>query len=239
MDQITDVSADHGSCRRHAPVGRIRVCSRSVSGRAWLTFAAACSSVSMSSLVIAQTQSDQQTPPSEQTLGGRLDSDKIEPDSGAEVQPGKLEEITVTAQRRSEQLQRVPISITAITADTLAKAGVTDTQSLAIATPGLQLNSVRAAVVPFLRGIGTVNITAGDEGATAIYVDGVLSPRKKSYVVAGGIALVSLLAGYRLSLLGNGVGLRDAGAAGRPPVSASKVQFPHLDKQMTSQISRP
>lgn len=85
-----------------------------------------------------------------------------------------LGDIVVTAQRRAESLQKVPISITAVTSEALARAGVTDTQSLAVVTPGLQATSVRSAVVPFLRGIGTVNMTAGDEGATAVYVDGVL-----------------------------------------------------------------
>ncbi|MBB3862886.1 iron complex outermembrane receptor protein [Novosphingobium hassiacum] len=114
-----------------------------------------------------------------------------------------LEDIVVTAQRRSENLQRVPISITAVTGENLVKAGITDTQALAIVTPGLQLNSVRSAVVPFLRGIGTVNITPGDEGATAVYVDGILNPVATANVFAlNNVERVEVLRGPQGTLFG-------------------------------------
>lgn len=121
---------------------------------------------------------------------------------------GKLEEIVVTAQRRSEQLQRVPISITALTANTLSQAGVNDTQSLVAVTPGLQLTSNRTAVVPFLRGVGTSNVSPGDEGSTAIYVDGVLSPVAGANVFAlNNVERVEVLRGPQGTLFGrNAVG---------------------------------
>lgn len=121
---------------------------------------------------------------------------------------GKVEDIVVTAQRRTESLQDVPISITAVTAETLSRTGVSDTQSLSMVTPGLQLTSVRSAVVPFLRGIGTVNITAGDEGATAIYVDGILNPVATANVFAfNNVERVEVLRGPQGTLFGrNAVG---------------------------------
>jgi iron complex outermembrane receptor protein len=127
---------------------------------------------------------------------------------GAAAQTGELEEIMVTAQRRSEPLQRVPISITAVTAATLAKAGITDTQALAQVTPGLTLNAVRGAVTPFVRGVGTINVTAGDEGATAIYVDGILNPVAASNVFAlNNVERVEVLRGPQGTLFGrNAVG---------------------------------
>ncbi|MDB5698975.1 MAG: TonB-dependent receptor, partial [Alphaproteobacteria bacterium] len=115
----------------------------------------------------------------------------------------QLEAIVVTAQRRSEQLQSVPISITAVTAATLERAGVDDTQALSMVTPGLQLTNVRAAVVPFLRGVGTANITAGDEGATAIYVDGILNPVAAANVFAlNNVERVEVLRGPQGTLFG-------------------------------------
>jgi iron complex outermembrane receptor protein len=124
------------------------------------------------------------------------------------AQEGGLEEIIVVAQRRAEQLQDVPISITAITSETLAAGGVVDTQSLTVMTPGLQLNSVRSAIVPFLRGVGSLSINPGDEGATAIYVDGVLYPIAAANVFSlNNVERVEVLRGPQGTLFGrNAVG---------------------------------
>lgn len=130
------------------------------------------------------------------------------PQAGSPADTGGLEDIVVTAQRRSEQLQRVPIAITALTGATLARTGVGDTQAIAVATPGLQLNSARSAVTPFVRGVGTQNITAGDEGATAIYIDGVLNSVSAANVFAlNNVERIEVLRGPQGTLFGrNAVG---------------------------------
>ncbi|MBB3862340.1 iron complex outermembrane receptor protein [Novosphingobium hassiacum] len=130
------------------------------------------------------------------------------PPQTAPENDGKLEDIIVTAQRRSEQLQRVPIAITALTGATLARAGVGDTQAIAVATPGLQLNSARSSVTPFVRGVGSQSISAGDEGATAIYVDGVLNSVSAANVFAlNNVERVEVLRGPQGTLFGrNAVG---------------------------------
>src|SRR5260370_30427345 len=50
---------------------------------------------------------------------------------------GSLEEIVVTAQRRSENLQNVPVAVTAISAAQLAATGISTSQDLSLVTPGL------------------------------------------------------------------------------------------------------
>ena len=52
-----------------------------------------------------------------------------------------LEEITVTAQKREQNLQNVGISITAVQGSDLRDLGIVDTKQLGAAFPGLQLNS--------------------------------------------------------------------------------------------------
>ena len=84
-----------------------------------------------------------------------------------------LQEIVVSAQRRSEKLQDVPISVEALDASQLAAAGVTDSADLPILTPGFVFGSQLGAAQPFLRGIGTVALAPGIENPVALYIDNV------------------------------------------------------------------
>src|SRR6266403_522682 len=86
---------------------------------------------------------------------------------------GRLEEIVVSAQRRLENQQNVPLAITAISAGDLARNGTSGTQDLGQAVPGLVINTVVAAGAPFLRGVGSDQIEPASEPSVATYVDGV------------------------------------------------------------------
>jgi iron complex outermembrane receptor protein len=87
-----------------------------------------------------------------------------------------LQEVTVTANRRTENLQQVPIAVSVITGEMAGSMGVVDTMSLANAVPGLEFNRQSNASIPFLRGIGTPVGQAGDEPSVALYVDDVYIP---------------------------------------------------------------
>jgi iron complex outermembrane recepter protein len=90
----------------------------------------------------------------------------------------QIEEIVVTAQKREQNLQRIPISVTAVTGDSLQARGITDVSSFAEATSGLQLGQGTAGVVvPFLRGVGTSATNLGAESSVAVYADGVYFSR--------------------------------------------------------------
>ena len=84
-----------------------------------------------------------------------------------------LAEVVVTAQRRSENLQRVPISVVALSNDQLKASGISTTADLPTLTPGL--NNIQAAgyFMPHLRGVGTSADAASVENPVATYVDGV------------------------------------------------------------------
>jgi iron complex outermembrane receptor protein len=85
-----------------------------------------------------------------------------------------VEDIVVTAQKREEKLQDVPISITAITAQKLQSADVSGTLELGTVTPGLVATETGNSNVLFLRGVGTSLGTPGDEGSVNVVVDGVV-----------------------------------------------------------------
>jgi iron complex outermembrane recepter protein len=92
------------------------------------------------------------------------------PTEVAEVQ---LEEVVVTAQRREENQQRVPIEIHAIDAAAAAAMGITDAEDLGKLVPGLIFDHNTKSGIIFLRGVGSPTDAPGTESPVATYMDGV------------------------------------------------------------------
>ena len=84
-----------------------------------------------------------------------------------------LEDIVVTAQKRGENLQVVPIAITALTATQLERANIQTGMDLTFATPSLNFSQTAVFAQPYIRGIGTDSFSPGNEASVATYVDGV------------------------------------------------------------------
>ena len=87
-----------------------------------------------------------------------------------------LEEVLVTAQRRSESLQETPIAVTALSTEALVSRNVLTTQDLMRVTPGLQVSTQTAgnsggSATFFLRGLGQQRSGNGSEPAVGIYID--------------------------------------------------------------------
>ncbi|MGE4429699.1 MAG: TonB-dependent receptor [Sphingobium sp.] len=89
------------------------------------------------------------------------------------AQTGGLQEIVVTAQKRSENMQKVPIAVTAVSGEDLASSGVSDMLNLQQKAPGLYIGTGGATALVFIRGVGTQNPSIGDESSVATYIDGV------------------------------------------------------------------
>ncbi|UOF16769.1 TonB-dependent receptor [Lysobacter capsici] len=87
--------------------------------------------------------------------------------------------LTVTAQKREEAMQDVPISITALPQQLLQDSGVRDVKDVQVLVPGLTVSSTQSEVqtVARIRGIGTVGDNAGLESSVGVVVDGVYRPR--------------------------------------------------------------
>jgi iron complex outermembrane receptor protein len=92
---------------------------------------------------------------------------------GSADDSGKIEEIIVTAQRRDESLQKVPISVTAVSQESLTRNAVSDVTDLSNVVPGLHISNEIGYVTSQLRGVGTNLLSVGFENPVAIYVDGV------------------------------------------------------------------
>ena len=87
-----------------------------------------------------------------------------------------LEEIIVTAQKREQGLQDVPISITAVTGEKIDNAGITGLQELTLYTPNIKINTGSASPNLFIRGVGS-GTNAGFEQSVGMFIDGVYSGR--------------------------------------------------------------
>ena len=87
-------------------------------------------------------------------------------------QPTQVEEVIVTATRRAERVQDVPLSITTLTQGELNERGIVNYDGLAMATPGVVLNRASANFNNFTaRGIATNGYGANLQSTVAIYVD--------------------------------------------------------------------
>ncbi|MBN3585382.1 TonB-dependent receptor plug domain-containing protein, partial [Algoriphagus aestuarii] len=88
------------------------------------------------------------------------------------VEPQELDTVYVTATRRSERLQDVPLSVSVLSQDELDAKGVVGYEGLAYETPGVVLNRASANFNNFTaRGIGTNGYNANLQSTVAIYID--------------------------------------------------------------------
>ncbi|ASK86973.1 TonB-dependent receptor [Sphingorhabdus sp. SMR4y] len=85
--------------------------------------------------------------------------------------------IIVTANRRDQSLQDVPLSITAFGGDELENRSISSIEQVGAIAPGVQISTYQGDTSIFIRGIGTPSIIAGTDSSTATYVDGVYISR--------------------------------------------------------------
>ncbi len=94
-----------------------------------------------------------------------------------------LEEITVTARKREENLQNTPISITAFSSDGLEARGISDISQIGEFTPNLVFDNTAAiaatssAAAIYIRGIGQIDWALATDPGVGLYVDGVYIAR--------------------------------------------------------------
>jgi iron complex outermembrane receptor protein len=103
--------------------------------------------------------------------GSGADSADNQPDSTAD----QLGEIVVTANRRSENIQKVPIAVTAVSSDAMEQFSIRRPEDLAKLGPGLAaVPNAGTAVTAFsIRGVGQSDAAPHEEQPVAVYQDGV------------------------------------------------------------------
>jgi iron complex outermembrane recepter protein len=116
-----------------------------------------------------------------------------------------LEEVVVTAQKRVERLQDVPLAVTALGGDALESRQINDTNNLVQAVPSLSYQQgTNPANTSFrIRGIGTSLFGQGVESSVAIVVDGVVAARQaQSFADFADIERIEVLRGPQGTLFG-------------------------------------
>ncbi len=92
----------------------------------------------------------------------------------------QLEEVIVTAQKRAESLQDVPISVSAVQGDKISDAGIPNMAALADYVPNLFISDAPVSTNIYMRGMGSSNNQAFEQ-SVGMYIDGVYMGRGRQY----------------------------------------------------------
>jgi len=118
---------------------------------------------------------------------------------------GVLEEVIVSAQRRAERIEDVPISVNAFNQKLLDDLNITNTDQLQFATPGIVNTSTAGDGISavFIRGVGTGYSGPGLEGSVAVYLDDIyLQTQTSSAQSTLDVAQIQVLKGPQGTLYG-------------------------------------
>ena len=96
---------------------------------------------------------------------------------GQEKAAGQLETVTVTANRRVEDAQKVSVSVTAVSGDTLAERNITDLSQMEGMSAGFTFGRSGADARPAIRGVRTENVAVNADTTIGYFVDGIYKSR--------------------------------------------------------------
>src|SRR6202167_4457375 len=158
-----------------------------------------------------------------------------------------LTEIIVTAQKREQNIQDVPISVIALSAQQLKDSGVSDIKDMTALTPGLTVTSTtdENSTTARIRGIGTVGDNPGLESSVGVVIDGVYRPRNGvGFGDLGEIEQIEVLEGPQGELFGKN---NDAGVISivtkRPSstfgVTAEATGGNYNDREVSASVTGP
>lgn len=115
-----------------------------------------------------------------------------------------VDEIMVTAQKRAENVQDVPLAITAVRGEALANMNITQPQQLSLIDPSVRFKQSLSSSASGLtiRGVGTSSFSAGIEQSISTVVDGVVLADPASLATLADVERVEILRGPQGMLFG-------------------------------------
>ncbi|MFQ3200559.1 MAG: iron complex outermembrane receptor protein [Zhongshania sp.] len=134
----------------------------------------------------------------------------LPPQSPGSVQPAKsksssrlIEEVLVTAQKREENSQDIPIMLSVFSGEKLDAMGIESTADLQKAIPGLTITYSYGYTVIYLRGVGTDAFLPNVDPSIATYIDGInIGPSHGKEDTLGPVRRVEVLKGPQGTLFG-------------------------------------
>lgn len=91
-----------------------------------------------------------------------------------------LEEVIVTAQKREQSLQDVPVSVSVVTGDSISEAGMTNLDELSTHVPNLSIQEGSQTTAITMRGLGS-GINQGFEQSVGMFIDGIYAGRDRQF----------------------------------------------------------
>lgn len=117
-----------------------------------------------------------------------------------EADPG---DIVVTARRREERLQDVPVAVSVVSGDSLSRANITNLEQLAARLPNVKISQAPASDQLYIRGVGS-GLNLGFEQSVGTFVDGLYRGRSRASRAAFfDIERVEVLKGPQTTYFGN------------------------------------
>ena len=139
----------------------------------------------------------QAAPPAQEEAQPAPDAPATEADSG--------NEIVVTATKREQTLQDVPVAVTVTTAQTIERAQIRDIRDLSTVVPSLRVNTLQSSANTnfYIRGFGNGANNAGIEPSVGLFVDGVYRSRSASMIAdLPDVQRIEVLRGPQSTLFG-------------------------------------
>ncbi len=113
-----------------------------------------------------------------------------------------LEELIVTAQKREQSLQDVPVSVSVVSGEAIEEAGIADLEGLSAQIPNLAINQSPHNLSIYIRGLGSRD-NQGFEQSVGLFVDGIYAGRSKQFQAPlMDLAAVEVLRGPQGTLFG-------------------------------------
>lgn len=156
-----------------------------------------------------------------------------------------LDEIVVTAQKRAEGLSDVPISISAVTGETIEAYGQTNLESVSSSIPNLKITQTAIANRIAIRGIASGD-NKGFEQSVAMFVDGIYYGRDQlSRMPLVDLERIEVLRGPQPTLFGKNAIAGAVNVVSRRPTSdfegsvSASYEFEHKEARVTGVLSGP
>ena len=116
---------------------------------------------------------------------------------------GEIQTVTVTANRRAEDQQKVSVSVTAVSGETLAERNVTDLSQMESLSAGFTFSRSGVDARPSIRGVRTENVAVNADTTIGYFVDGVYKSRAQQAMLGFvDVARVEILRGPQGTLFG-------------------------------------